>query len=63
MFAESARMSVRVWPKNNRDVFTHNIFNHYDVASPHAWEQTVDDNWFTDAAAFHGNQADSTITR
>jgi hypothetical protein len=51
MFAEKARMSVHVWPKNNDDVFTHNIFNHYDPANPEAWGKTVDYNLFTDAAA------------
>jgi hypothetical protein len=61
MFAEKARMSVHVWPKDNRDVLTHNIFNHYDVASPHAWGKTVDYNLFTDAAALttaHGYGVD-----
>ncbi|HEX7476550.1 MAG TPA: PDZ domain-containing protein [Polyangiales bacterium] len=53
MFTEKARMSVHVWPNDNRDVFTHNILNHYDVASPHAWGQTVDYNLFTDAAALN----------
>jgi hypothetical protein len=53
VFAESARMSVHVWPQNSRDVFTHNIFHHYDVASPHAWGQTVDYNLFTDTAALN----------
>lgn len=51
MFAEKARMSVHVWPKNNRDVFTHNIFNHYDVVNPDGWGKTVDYNLFTDASA------------
>jgi hypothetical protein len=51
MFAEKARMSVHCWPKNNGDVFTHNIFNHYDPANPEAWGKTVDYNLFTDAAA------------
>jgi hypothetical protein len=53
MFAEKARMSVHVWPKNNGDVFTHNIFNHYDPANPEAWGKTVDFNLFTDAAALN----------
>ena len=51
MFAEKARMSVHVWPKGNDDVFTHNIFNHYDVVNPNGWGKTVDYNLFTDAAA------------
>jgi hypothetical protein len=51
MFAEKARMSVHVWPKNSDDVFTHNIFNHYDLANPNGWGKTVDYNLFTDAGA------------
>ena len=53
MFATSARMSVHVWPENSDDVFTHNIFNHYDPANPEAWGKTVDYNLFTDAAALN----------
>jgi hypothetical protein len=62
MFAVSARMSVHVWPKNNRDVFTHNIFHNYDPANPEAWGKTVDNNLFTDAAALstaHGYGVDA----
>jgi len=62
MFAEKARMSVHVWPKSNDDVFTHNIFNHYDPANPEAWGKTVDYNLFTDAAALttaHGYGVDN----
>jgi hypothetical protein len=51
MFAEQARMSVHVWPKGSDDVFTHNIFNHYDVVNPNGWGKTIDYNLFTDAAA------------
>lgn len=61
MFAVKARMSVHVWPKNNDDVFTHNIFNHYDTANPDGWGKTVDYNLFTDAAglsAAHGYGVD-----
>jgi hypothetical protein len=61
MFAEKARMSVHVWPKNNDDVFSHNIFNHYDLANPEGWGKTVDYNLFTDAAALdtaHGYGVD-----
>jgi hypothetical protein len=53
MFNEKARMSVHVWPKDNRDVFTHNIFNHYDVVNPNGWGEMVDYNLFTDAAALN----------
>ena len=53
MFAEKARMSVHCWPKNNGDVFTHNIFHHYDPANPEAWGKTVDYNLFTDAASLN----------
>jgi hypothetical protein len=51
MFAQSARMSVHVWPKNNDDVFTHNIFHNYDPANPEAWGKQLDYNLFTDAAS------------
>jgi hypothetical protein len=42
---------VHVWPKGSDDVFTHNIFNHYDVVNPNGWGKTIDYNLFTDAAA------------
>jgi hypothetical protein len=65
MFAEKARMSVHVWPKNGDDVLTHNIFNHYDVANPDGWGKTVDYNLFTDASALntaHGYGVDKNST-
>lgn len=51
MFADGAKMSVHVWPRNNRDVFTHNIFAGYDVVNPNGWGKTIDYNLFTNSSA------------
>jgi hypothetical protein len=51
MFAEGAKMSVHVWPRNNRDVFTHNIFAGYDVVNPNGWGKTIDYNLFNNGSA------------
>ncbi len=62
MFADGAKMSVHVWPKNNRDVFTHNIFAGYDPVNPDGWGMTLDDNLFTSASALsaaHGDGVDA----
>jgi hypothetical protein len=51
MFADRARMSVHVWPRGNRDVFTHNVFAGYEVVNPDGMGQTLDQNLFTSASA------------
>jgi hypothetical protein len=55
-------MSVHVWPKNNADIFTHNIFAGYSPVSPDGWGQQLDHNFFTNASALttaHGNGTDA----
>jgi hypothetical protein len=56
---------VHVWPKNNGDVFTHNIFSGYAPISPDGWGKQLDFNFFTSAAgltAAHGNGTDANST-
>jgi hypothetical protein len=62
MFAEGAKMSVHVWPRDNRDVFTHNIFAGYEPVNPNGWGAAIDDNLFTSASALsaaHGYGVDA----
>jgi hypothetical protein len=62
MFAEGAKMSVHVWPRDNRDVFTHNIFAGYEAVNPNGWGKTMDYNLFTNASALsaaRGNSVDA----
>ncbi|MES1166123.1 MAG: PDZ domain-containing protein, partial [Verrucomicrobiota bacterium] len=51
VFAGNAQMSVHVWPKNDGDVFTHNVFGGYAPVSPDGWGKQLDYNLFGSAAA------------
>jgi hypothetical protein len=51
----SGCMSVHVWPKNNNDVFTHNIFWGYDPVNPDGYGKQLDDNLFLNAAGLAGS--------
>jgi hypothetical protein len=58
----SAGMYPQVWPKNNGDVFTYNVFPGYSPTSPDGWGQELDYNFFTSASALataHGNGTDA----
>jgi hypothetical protein len=62
MFADGAKMSVHVWPRSNRDVFTHNVFAGYEAVNPNGWGETLDSNLFTNASALsaaRGNGVDA----
>jgi hypothetical protein len=50
LFAAGAKMSVHVWPKDNGDVFTHNVFGGYDPANPNGWGESLDYNLLTSDA-------------
>jgi hypothetical protein len=56
----AGQMSVHVWPKDNGDIFTHNIFAGYSPISPDGWGQELDYNLFTSAGALSAARANGT---
>jgi hypothetical protein len=56
----TGQMSVHVWPRDNGDVFTHNVFAGYAPISPDGWGQELDYNLFTNAGALGAAHANGT---